>query len=39
MPSCDQCPIYVAAERNSMDALYGQGKKSFSANSGDDINE
>ena len=32
MPSCNQCAIYLAPDRNPMDTLYGQGKKSFSAN-------
>jgi hypothetical protein len=32
MPSCEQCAIYVAPERNPMDALYRQDQKSFSAN-------
>jgi hypothetical protein len=32
MPSYDECAIYVAPERNPVDLLYGQGKKSFSVN-------
>ncbi len=31
MQTYDQCAIYVSAERNLMGMLYGQGKKSFSA--------